>query len=582
MILNLKQLNSFVEYHHFKMDTLTTAIKMMRKGCYMASVDLKDAYYTVPIAAEHQKFLKFLWRGCMYKFTCLPNGLACAPRVFTKLLKPLFATLRKLGHLCFGYIDDTYLQGDTSNECSRTVDATVDLFSKVGFITRPDKSVLIPTQKLVFLGFILDSLLMLVRLTPEKATKVKNICFKLISTQFPSLQEIAEVIGILVSSFPGVAYGPLYYRALESAKCAGLRASKGNYSFKISLPLEAKRELQWWIDNVETATNPISRDPPQIFVQSDASLIGWGAVCDNVTTGGRWTAEESQLHINVLELQAAFFALQSLCSKESNTHIQLQLDNTTAVSYINAISGNKSPQCNKVSHQIWVWAIEHNIWLSATHLPGTQNVIADRKSRVFNDNTEWMLEHSVFISITRYYGVPDIDLFLSRLNSQLSAYVSWQPDPYAKFIDAFSIDWHQFKLLYAFPPFSMINNCLQKLDMTSTPGIFILPLWPTQPWFTRALQMLVATPLLLPQRMDLLRLPNSPSCHPLAKKMRLMALKLSNSLTEQEAFRQALLPSSSVLGEMEADNNIAPTLNDGFSFVVKGKLIHFVHLQHVC
>ena len=82
--------------------------------------------------------------------------------------------------------------------------------------------------------------------------------------------------------------------------------------------------------------------------------------------------------------------------------------------------------------------------------------------------------------------------------------------------------------------------------------------------------MLVATPLLLPQRMDLLRLPNSPSCHPLAKKMRLMALKLSNSsLTEQEAFQQALLPPSSVLGEMEAENNIAPTLNDGFSFVVK-------------
>ena len=143
----------------------------------------------------------------------------------------------------------------------------------------------------------------------------------------------------------------------------------------------------------------------------------------------------------------------------------------------------KSPQCNKVSHQIWVWAIERNIWLSATHFPGTQNVIADRKSRVFNDNTEWMLEHSVFISITRYFGVPDIDLFAPRLNSQLSAYVSWQPDPYAKSIDAFSIDCYQFKLLYAFSPFSMINNCLQKLDMTSTPGLFILPLWPTQPWF---------------------------------------------------------------------------------------------------
>ena len=107
MILNLKKLNSFVEYHHFKMDTLTTAIIMMRPGCYMASVDLKDAYYTVPIAPQHQKFLKFFWRGRMWKFTGLPNDLTCAPRVFTKLLKPLFATLRKLGHLCFGYIDDT-------------------------------------------------------------------------------------------------------------------------------------------------------------------------------------------------------------------------------------------------------------------------------------------------------------------------------------------------------------------------------------------------------------------------------------------------------------------------------------------
>ena len=113
--------------------------------------------------------------GLHYKFTCIPNGLACAPRIFTKLLKPLLATLRKLGHLCFGYIDDTYLQGDTSNECYRTIDATVDLLPKVGFITHPDKSVLIPTQQLVFLGFILDSLLMLVRLTPEKATKVKNM-----------------------------------------------------------------------------------------------------------------------------------------------------------------------------------------------------------------------------------------------------------------------------------------------------------------------------------------------------------------------------------------------------------------------
>ena len=62
---------------------------------------------------------------------------------FHKILKPLFATLRKLRHLCFGYIDDTHLQGDTITECVNTIDA---LFQKVGFIIHPDKSVLQPVE----------------------------------------------------------------------------------------------------------------------------------------------------------------------------------------------------------------------------------------------------------------------------------------------------------------------------------------------------------------------------------------------------------------------------------------------------
>ena len=76
------------------------------------------------------------------------------------------------------------------------------------------------------------------------------------------------MIGILVSSFPGVAYGPSYYRALESANFAGLRASKGNHSFKISLPLEAKRELQWLIDDVKKATN-------RIYICTIRCLVNW-------------------------------------------------------------------------------------------------------------------------------------------------------------------------------------------------------------------------------------------------------------------------------------------------------------------
>ena len=111
MILNLKNLNTHVEYNHFKMDTLESAIRLMTPGCYMASVDLKEAYYSVPIAKDHQKYLKFEWDHTLYQFTCFPNGLAFCPRKFTKLLKPIYSVLRRQGHIPSPYIDDSYLQG---------------------------------------------------------------------------------------------------------------------------------------------------------------------------------------------------------------------------------------------------------------------------------------------------------------------------------------------------------------------------------------------------------------------------------------------------------------------------------------
>ena len=117
LILNLKNFNKHVAYHHFKMESLQSVIHMIKKDCFMASVDLKDAYYSVRIADNYQKFLKFSWNNQLYKFTCLPNGLACAPRLFTKLLKPVYSTLRTRGFLSVAYIDDSYLQGNDYDEC---------------------------------------------------------------------------------------------------------------------------------------------------------------------------------------------------------------------------------------------------------------------------------------------------------------------------------------------------------------------------------------------------------------------------------------------------------------------------------
>lgn len=92
-------MNKHVTYHHFKMESLTSAVNLMTQNCYMASIDLNDAYYSVPIHEDFQKYLCFQWQGNIYAYTCLPNGIASAPRLFTKICKLINATLRNEGHV---------------------------------------------------------------------------------------------------------------------------------------------------------------------------------------------------------------------------------------------------------------------------------------------------------------------------------------------------------------------------------------------------------------------------------------------------------------------------------------------------
>ena len=117
LILNLKKFNENVVYRHLKMDNLSTFLNMVRKDCCMANIDLADSYYTVPVLCMDQKYLLFQFEGNLYKYTCLPNGLSSAPRIFTKILKPVYPALRKEDHQIMGYIDDTFLMGDTFNKC---------------------------------------------------------------------------------------------------------------------------------------------------------------------------------------------------------------------------------------------------------------------------------------------------------------------------------------------------------------------------------------------------------------------------------------------------------------------------------
>lgn len=108
MIPDFKKLNKHVQYNHLKMDNFRSVMSLVTPNCFLAYVDLKDTYYSVPVAVAHQKYLKFEWCGKLCQFTCFPNGLAFCRRKFTKLIKPAYAVLRQLGHINSPFNDDSY------------------------------------------------------------------------------------------------------------------------------------------------------------------------------------------------------------------------------------------------------------------------------------------------------------------------------------------------------------------------------------------------------------------------------------------------------------------------------------------
>ena len=481
----------------------------------------------------------------------------------------MFAYLRSQGHVSSGYLDDTFLIGEDFDTCTQNVKATLKLLEELGFFVHLEKSVTVPQQTLEHLGFRFNSIEMTVSITEQKQEKLNNKIQKILRNKQPTIREVASVIGSMVSYLPGVMFGQLHYRSLEKEKIVALKESSGNFEGTMIVSEIAKKDAIWWRENALREPAKVDIPAPQYTLCTDASLEGWGATLLDNKCGGRWDLKERKLHINVLEMKAIEFGLLSLCQEIDNKHIRIKTDNTTAVAYINNMGGCRSLKCNTVAIRIWRWAIQKNIWLSASHIEGRLNVEPDRLSREFDDTTEWMINPVIFKQIHKLYA-PNIDLFASRLNHQIDRYVAWQPDPGAFAIDAFSIPWLN-DLPFIFAPFSMLGRVLGKLEKEGGGAVLVAPLWPAQSWFSKLIRLLIDYPRLLPRGRKLLTLPfDRERTHPLWRRLHLMVCRVSGNRLARRDFLNGLRTSSSTHGEWGRGSNILPILKDGKNIAVNG------------
>ncbi len=153
-------------------------------------LDLKDAYLMVPVWKAHQKFLRFLWKGSLMEFACLPFGLATATRVFTKLMKPVVALLRQMGihsdYLLRQYPHHGKFKGTYSSSFPRSL--SIKPSGEPGFIVNYLKSQLVPSKQLELIGHLVDSETLSLSLPGEKLRKIRKKCQNLLDAQSPTTE----------------------------------------------------------------------------------------------------------------------------------------------------------------------------------------------------------------------------------------------------------------------------------------------------------------------------------------------------------------------------------------------------------
>ena len=276
-VIDLSHLNDSVQLTPFKMETVALVLLSVREGDFLASLDLKDAYFQIPIHESSRKLLRFMSEGTVYQFKALCFGLSTAPQVFTTVFAAVSAWAHCCGIRLLCYLDDWLVLSSSEKKARQSVQELLSICHTLGIVINERKSDLVPSQAAKYLGMTIDTGAGKVFPCVARVEKFLSVAERFCALQSPPAQLWQVILGHLASLKRLVPHGHLRMRSLHWQLKTHWSPESDPPSLPVALPEEERRDLSWWMvrDHLLTGVR-FGTLAPDLHLYSDASSSGWG------------------------------------------------------------------------------------------------------------------------------------------------------------------------------------------------------------------------------------------------------------------------------------------------------------------